>query len=495
VDQDLTARWRVAMDAAEAAIFELDVRRDVVSVVPSALLGSGLDPEVPIGCFFERIHAEDRPRVEATVRLAAEGAAGAAYRDEFRTEAGTWLGAVGRIADGKRIVGVLRNESERRLVDDTRLRALHELSLSARSAEVFVSMVAHDLKNPIGVLMGSAHNAMEAPSGPMQRRALDRIRTTSERLASMVQQLRDYSTQRPAGVALERTEGADAAMLVERAIAALGPKRTIERRCAGDTRGAWDEARLEHALLVLLDDASAATTEALCVSIAGSDPRAVVIEVTHGAVLPAETVENAFRPFGRGGLSLFAARQAVVAHGGDITLASSPDEGTKFRIYLPRKVEPTSAASGVTAWDELVAAEGGPQLATGVTASLYGAVPLFERAPATYWKIFERYAGVFDDALNRRIYRGETRSVSEETRGIAEALGALGAGAYEVAELHARALRQRLRDASPAKAQALIAEGRLLAFEVMGHLVTWYRRRCAVGTSPPQATRDGESDR
>ena len=73
--------------------------------------------------------------------------------------------------------------------------------------------------------------------------------------------------------------------------------------------------------------------------------------------------------------------------------------------------------------------------------------------------------------------RSESANVSEELRAIAEQLGTLGAGAREVAELHARALKQRTRNATVAKAQAFTAEGRLVSFELMGHLLSFYRRR------------------
>jgi hypothetical protein len=64
---------------------------------------------------------------------------------------------------------------------------------------------------------------------------------------------------------------------------------------------------------------------------------------------------------------------------------------------------------------------------------------------------------------------------------VADHLGALRAGAREVAELHARALRQKTRGAPAARVGALIAEGRLTALELMGHLVSYYRRRSALG--------------
>jgi signal transduction histidine kinase len=38
-----------------------------------------------------------------------------------------------------------------------------------------------------------------------------------------------------------------------------------------------------------------------------------------------------------GGLGLPLARQLVLAHGGDLTLTSEPEQGTLVSIYLPRQ--------------------------------------------------------------------------------------------------------------------------------------------------------------
>jgi signal transduction histidine kinase len=495
-DASMKETWPRALVAAEAAVFSIDLTRDVVHVSPAHLLGDLAS--ATYAELLERIHVEDRARVDAALRAAYASEAGTMFRDEFRTVPRAWLSLQAKCEQdesGKRIVGLIQSHDERRRVDDARLRAIHELSLSARSAEVFVSMIAHDLKNPIGVLMGTAHAATEALPAPRLRNTLERVRGNTERLSRMLQHLREYARDRPGSFVLERTN-VDLGTVVAGALAAIEREPQPEIEVAGDAHGFWDDARLAHALGALLDEAMARSGDGqrVSVNVDGTAPDVVTAVIAFSAPLPRDVVENAFRPFGghdaAQGLGLFAARQAIVAHGGDVTIDSSPGRGSRFKVSLPRKLEERAGAQ-TTAWDDLVAVEGGPPMVTGITASLFGARPLYERAPASYWKIFERYANIFDDALNRRIYRGESPTLSEETRAIAEALGSLGAGANEVAELHARALKQRLRDASANKGQALIAEGRLLAFEVMGHLVTWYRRRAIIHVTEEQAPGGG----
>jgi signal transduction histidine kinase len=498
-DPSLKETWVRALEAAEAALFSVDIARDVVEVSPAHLLGDL--SSATCAELLERIHLEDRGRVDAALRAACASEAGTTYRDEFRTVSGAWLAVQAKCEEhgsDRRVVGLIQSHDERRRVDDARLRAIHELSLSARSAEVFVSMIAHDFKNPIGVLMGTAHAATERLPAPRLRNTLERVRGNTERLSRMLEHLREYARDRPGSFVLERTR-VDLGAVLSDALVAIEREAHAEIEVAGDPHGFWDDARLAHACGTLLDEAVARSPqgERVRVNVDGTGSDVVTTLIAFRASLPRDVLENAFRPFGghdvAQGLGLFAARQAIVAHGGDVTIEGSPELGTTFKVTLPRQLA-ERAGTQMSAWDDLVAVEGGPPMVTGITASLFGARPLYERAPASYWKIFERYANIFDDALNRRIYRGESRTLGEETRAIAEALGSLGAGANEVAELHARALKQRLRDASANKGQALIAEGRLLAFEVMGHLVTWYRRRAIIHVTEEQAAGGGEPD-
>ena len=54
-------------------------------------------------------------------------------------------------------------------------------------------------------------------------------------------------------------------------------------------------------------------------------------------------------------------------------------------------------------------------------------------------------------------------------------LGELEAGPRELVVIHTAALKQLVKDAPPAKARAYAIDGRLLALEMMGYLVNFYR--------------------
>lgn len=490
--QELHERWRFALDAGEAALFELDAATLRVTVVPGSMIGLDDDASLSFEEFLARVNATDRARVGEALRKLVARKTGV-YRDAFRVPSGSWVSARGGIIgdDAGAVVGVagvLVVETDRRQADDAKNRAIQELSLAARASDIFVSMLAHDIKNPVGIIVSTAHTAVDGLPGPQMRRAIERIRSSGERLVQIIEYLREYARTRPADVSLGRRD-ADLSTIVERAIDLIETPANLVFEGEGDATGTWDAARIEHAVTALVSDAvqRSGADRRVGVRVDGTATEVVRLEITSDAVLDARVVANAFRPFGAEasqGLGLFAARQAFAAHGGEVVLESSA-AGTILRAVLPRRVDVQPSSSNDT-WEELQPGND-PQVAAPVTASLYGAVALHERAPVEYWKLFERYAAVFDDALNRRVYRGEPRKAREETRAIADALGALGAGAQEVAELHARALRLRLRGASAGRGQALIAEGRLVAFELMGDLLTWYRKRATVAAPDPSS--------
>ena len=130
-----------------------------------------------------------------------------------------------------------------------------------------------------------------------------------------------------------------------------------------------------------------------------------------------------------------------------------------------------------------------PLSSSAVTAQLFGATALAERVPLEHSEIVDRYRDLLETALHRRAYRGQGEGLPADLRGLADRLGELGAGPREVTAVHARALHQAVRGVTAAKTQALLAEGRLLALELMGGLASYYRRRSHGPSRSPGAAR------
>ncbi len=109
-----------------------------------------------------------------------------------------------------------------------------------------------------------------------------------------------------------------------------------------------------------------------------------------------------------------------------------------------------------------------------ITAQYYGNLPLRESAPGSYHTFVERYGEILDLAIEQRAYKVQ-HPLTDRLRTLAEDLGFLRAGPRDAIEIHTAALQRRLGRVTMQKAQVYAEEGRLLALELMGHLVTFYR--------------------
>lgn len=108
-----------------------------------------------------------------------------------------------------------------------------------------------------------------------------------------------------------------------------------------------------------------------------------------------------------------------------------------------------------------------------------GLGPLHEASPEAFAQLARRYGDLLDLALERQIYKDVTAVPSTGLKDLAQRLGLLHAGPRDVVELHTRVLQERTKDPLGPKRQAYLSEGRVLALELMGDLVAWYRARAA----------------
>lgn len=114
-----------------------------------------------------------------------------------------------------------------------------------------------------------------------------------------------------------------------------------------------------------------------------------------------------------------------------------------------------------------------PQLPVGT--AMYGSLPLQKASKATFDELAARYGQVLDHAMESQALKVD-RGIAEQLRQLAESLGFYGAGPRDVVELHTLVLSAKTKDAPSVKARALVSEGRFLVLELMGYLVSFYRK-------------------
>jgi two-component system, sensor histidine kinase and response regulator len=277
----------------------------------------------------------------------------AGARDQQRMFRGYEVGAVDFLY--KPIEPVLLGHKVQTFVDLHRQRLAREqladeLREMLRLNEMFVAAVSHDLRSPLStLLMGASVLAPKLGDDPALSRTLARMRSSAERMGGMLDQLYDLARVRlGGGIAIDPSE-VDARRVVERVVEELRvahPARSVQIEAdAGSTQGCWDEQRMGQALANLVGNAlrHGEAGQPVRVRVLGSGP-ALVLEVHNGGVIAASVREHLFDPFRRGtvpardslGLGLYIVKQIVRAHGGSIDVRSSAEEGTSFRVQLPR---------------------------------------------------------------------------------------------------------------------------------------------------------------
>ncbi|MDO9016026.1 MAG: HAMP domain-containing sensor histidine kinase [Deltaproteobacteria bacterium] len=385
-------------------------------------------------------------------------------------------------------------EAKPREGEDVRLS--EELSRAVLLSEMFVGILSHELRNPLSAILAGAQILGQDIPRVRAIRVLARISASGARMGRMIEQLMDFTRARLGnGIPLDRS-ALDLAQLAHGVVdeaRAESPASVLRLTTDGDALSACDRERVIQVLSNLVGNAlqHGDPSGAIEVAVDGADAAYVVVTVQNQGAIPPHLVPVVFSPF-RGalhergaatsqglGLGLYVARQIALAHGGELSVQCT-DVRTTFTLRLPRAASGAAGARPDLARDEEVAAferMAAPPGSSAVTAQLYGASSLQERMPIEHADIVARYGALLDTALARKAYRGQGDGLAAELRALGDRLGDLGAGPREVTDVHARALRNAVRGATSAKSQALLAEGRLLALELMGNLASYYRRR------------------
>ncbi len=269
------------------------------------------------------------------------------------------LNAVARAADKKRLTDeklrleqeIKRHaeELEMRVAErtaelvETHKRLVHQERIAALGRAA--AQVAHEVKNPLaGLLLYSLHLKSKAEKFSESEASLvDKIADTIEQLIRRVEQILGFA--RP--LSLSPRPG-DLNKIINRVLELLRPQSTankVEVRLALDQNAATamiDEASMNGALMNLILNAIEAMPKGgtLSITTAAADGT-LRLEITDtGRGISEEEAKNIFEPFyttkEQGlGLGMPYAKKIIEQHGGTVSVASRPGEGTKLSIAVP----------------------------------------------------------------------------------------------------------------------------------------------------------------
>jgi signal transduction histidine kinase len=225
-----------------------------------------------------------------------------------------------------------------------------------QSKEMFLAILGHDLRTPLGAVMMSAQFMLETHELAEPHLTLTtRIFSSSKRMNQMIGALLDFTRSRlGGGIPLVRANMnmGKAVHDVVNEISAAYPDRTIKIDARGSLDGDWDCARVSQVLTNLIGNALeyGSAKSSATVSVQGDDSEVWVAIHNRGVAIPAEQLNGIFNPMkrkeitatagpaGNLGLGLYIADRIVNAHKGRIDVESSEEGGTTFTVHLPRKV-------------------------------------------------------------------------------------------------------------------------------------------------------------
>jgi signal transduction histidine kinase/CheY-like chemotaxis protein len=263
------------------------------------------------------------------------------------------------LATGRDRARRLVAEQTRELSEEVRLHALarDEAVESSNAKSVFVATVSHELRTPLAGVIGMTELLLETDLKPEQREYGEQVRSSSEGLLLVINDILDYSKIEAGKLALDIITFAPAELIAE-SCATLLPvarKKGVELEVTASPqlpallRG--DPGRLRQVMINLLSNAVKFTSEGQVKVGVTSTPipdgvRLRVEVADTGIGINEANLARLFEPFtqadnstariyGGTGLGLTISSQLVEIMGGTIGAASTPNEGSTFWFELP----------------------------------------------------------------------------------------------------------------------------------------------------------------
>lgn len=348
------ARLRQALRLGNLFLWDVDTATGTRRYEDDVARLLGYDATRPIddALYAAAVHPDDREQERRAMDCAlsrAEDVYSCTYRLDCvdgvqRTVASAGHGFFNEDGTLAYFVGVLRDITE---ATQERARAQDR----ALFAEQMVGIVSHDLRNPLSAILTGVKVLAHGETAANRLRVLGHVTNSANRAQRLIEELLDFTQARVGrGLTVSRTRldlRAAVAGVVEELKLAF-PGRTIVYRAEGDGDCTADADRIAQLLGNLVGNAMAYGEPGSAVSVSSVLHAQTATLSVHnlGEPIGPELQASLFEPMVRGdpgesagrsvGLGLFIVRAIALAHGGDVSVDSSPTGGTTFTFIFPR---------------------------------------------------------------------------------------------------------------------------------------------------------------
>src|SRR5436305_6411895 len=287
-------------------------------------------------------------------------------KDGRRIQVRLAAAAVKAAADGA-LVALYEDISDRKAAEAAMREARDLAERVARARSAFLANMSHEIRTPMNAVLGFVELVLDTELAPEQRRALELVRSSSEALLTILNDILDYSKIEAEHRELESIPS-DLPKVVH-ATATLLAVRAREKHLELTVdvppdvphlvRG--DPTRVRQVLMNVIGNASKFTEEgAVDVSAGWAAPHGErasvrfrardtgigISEQQRATIFDEFTQADASmtRRYGGTGLGLAIARRLVGLMGGELTVTSEVGRGSEFSFTLPFPVEASAAA-------------------------------------------------------------------------------------------------------------------------------------------------------
>ncbi|MBZ4415431.1 ATP-binding protein [Myxococcus sp. RHSTA-1-4] len=221
----------------------------------------------------------------------------------------------------------------------------------------FLSIASHELKTPLTPLQlrlqalrrETQKGAASIPTSLVVSQ-LDVVQRQVTKMSALVNGLLDVSRISSGRLTLDK-EPLDLAELARDVVSRFSVTANqagspVTLYAQDDMRGSWDRLRVDQVLTNLLTNAlKYGAGRPVAVRLSGDEVHVRIAVEDSGIGIAPEHLSRIFERFGRAvserhygglGLGLYITRQIVESHGGEVLVHSTPGQGSRFEVVLPR---------------------------------------------------------------------------------------------------------------------------------------------------------------
>jgi signal transduction histidine kinase len=228
--------------------------------------------------------------------------------------------------------------------------ALRDAHAASELREQFIAILGHDLRNPLQAVYSAGVLLERKVSDPALKDVASRIRVNVKRMSSLINDVLDFARSRLGdglGLRIEEVEDIDAGLqAVVREFQDGQPERQILANISVTHKVRCDLGRVQQVASNLIGNAlkHGAPQSEVKVSALAEGTDWVLKVWNSGEPIPPEDLDKICEPFWRQstsgnreglGLGLYICSQIVRAHGGTLSVTSTPESGTSFTARLP----------------------------------------------------------------------------------------------------------------------------------------------------------------